>query len=683
MVETAHKTERMTASQSVSDALLETVRLRAQLRLHWMQSSAGKSSMIEDHVESATEEDAFYESDSSAVVLCERIYEADLSLSQMPEWEALCVTFSLSPFEMHLLALCVASGADPHLARVYAYLHDDPGGAHATPWLAACLFQTPVTPLTPQSPLFRWRLATPAGGSLPPWTVSSPWSADPYVLQWLLGSPIADPNLASTGVSFIGRNDGASALSLYPAVQCDIERFIRSVQNSSLERANEYHPVEVELVGPTGSGKCTLAAQCAASLDFDLITADVDLLLHRAGSVSAEETAIRVIRMALLTQSAVYWAHSELLKQDVLESVPRNPDLVFFGTEDASRVLRRSQVPHMAYVLPALDRDTRSALWRKITPHPVLPVIEQLLLTPAEIAAAAHVACAGPEAVIAACSESLRGIARDLFVRLPCPFTWDDIVLPSHTRDHLRELEQQVELRWQVYEDWGFQRLCPVGLGITAMFSGPSGTGKTMAAQVLARSLDLQLYRVDLSGVMSKYIGETEKKLKQVFDACERSNVLLFFDEADALFGQRTRVEHAHDRFANIEIDYLLQRMEQFDGIAVLATNRRNDLDKAFLRRIRFIVEFPSPGPSERRALWKRALPDVSPRGEELLEPINWDLLADKLEMTGAEITAAALNAAFLAKADSGRITMTHVLRAARRELGKQGVMLRAADWEG
>jgi SpoVK/Ycf46/Vps4 family AAA+-type ATPase len=236
-----------------------------------------------------------------------------------------------------------------------------------------------------------------------------------------------------------------------------------------------------------------------------------------------------------------------------------------------------------------------------------------------------------------------------------------------------------------VYEDWGFERLCPLGKGITALFAGPSGTGKTMAAQVVARSLDLDLYRVDLAGVINKYIGETEKRLKQVFDHCERANVLLFFDEADALFGQRMQVKDSHDRFANIEIDYLLQRMEQFDGIAVLATNRKNDLDAAFLRRIRFVVDFLPPGPEERLRLWKTALPERTPAGEPLLGEIDWQYLADKLTLTGADIKNAVLAAAFLARADGdgSRIAMRHLVRAARRELTKHGVILRTTLWEG
>src|SRR5437763_7795255 len=164
--------------------------------------------------------------------------------------------------------------------------------------------------------------------------------------------------------------------------------------------------------------------------------------------------------------------------------------------------------------------------------------------------------------------------------------------------------------------------------------------------------------RVDLAGVMNKYIGETEKRIKEVFDLSERGNVLLFFDEADALFGQRTQVKDAHDRFANIEIDYLLQRMEQFDGIAVLATNRKGDLDSAFLRRIRFIVDFMQPGPAERLAIWHRVLPERAPSGEPLIESIDWDFLAATLNMSGADITAAALSAAFLARAEGTRIGM-------------------------
>jgi SpoVK/Ycf46/Vps4 family AAA+-type ATPase len=198
-----------------------------------------------------------------------------------------------------------------------------------------------------------------------------------------------------------------------------------------------------------------------------------------------------------------------------------------------------------------------------------------------------------------------------------------------------------------------------------------------MAAQVLARSLDLTLYRVDLAGVVNKYIGETEKRLRDVFDACERSGGLLFFDEADALFGSRFQAKEAHDRFANIEIDYLLQRIEQFDGIAILATNRKNDLDTAFLRRLRFVCDFLPPGKPERLNLWRKALPASSPTGEDILGEIDFQGLADHIDLNGAQIKAIALGAAFLARSEGTKINMKHIELAAAREFGKQGLRLR------
>ena len=266
---------------------------------------------------------------------------------------------------------------------------------------------------------------------------------------------------------------------------------------------------------------------------------------------------------------------------------------------------------------------------------------------------------------------------------LPLPYTWDDLVLSPATAAHLRELEAQARDRGQVLDDWGFSRLTSPGRGTTALFSGPSGTGKTMAAQVLARSLGLDLYRVDLAGVVSKYIGETEKHLRALFEASERAPVLLLFDEADALFGKRTQVNDAHDRYANIEIDYVLQRMEQFDGLAVLATNRRGDLDTALVRRLRFIIGFAPPSPHERERLWRLALEDArDAEGRPLVAELDWARLARELDLTGAGIKSAAVAAAFLARSDGGLICERHVLAAARRELEKQGVVVRPGQMD-
>ena len=254
----------------------------------------------------------------------------------------------------------------------------------------------------------------------------------------------------------------------------------------------------------------------------------------------------------------------------------------------------------------------RLQLWASLTTAQAPPAVAEWALRPAEIRVAAYAAAAGDEEVGEVCRRLLMAGTPELLSPLPLPFTWADLVLSQATTTHLRELQAQAAARAQVLDDWRFSRLTSLGRGTTALFAGPSGTGKTMAAQVLARSLGLSLYRVDLAGVVSKYIGETEKHLRELFGACERAPVLLLFDEADALFGKRTQVSDAHDRYANIEIDYMLQRMEQFDGIAVLATNRKADLDTAFVRRLRFIIDFAPPTADERERLWRLALEGAS-----------------------------------------------------------------------
>jgi SpoVK/Ycf46/Vps4 family AAA+-type ATPase len=229
----------------------------------------------------------------------------------------------------------------------------------------------------------------------------------------------------------------------------------------------------------------------------------------------------------------------------------------------------------------------------------------------------------------------------------------------------LRQIADQVPQRTTVYEDWGFGRQMNRGLGISTLFAGDSGTGKTMAAEIVANHLRLDLYRIDLSAVVSKYIGETEKNLRRLFDAAEEGGAILFFDEADALFGKRSEVKDSHDRYANIEVNYLLQRMESYQGLAIMATNARKALDGAFVRRLRFIVSFPFPGIADRRLMWEKALPPETPVG-----PLDVDRLS-RLNLTGGSISNVALNAAFLSARSGGPVTMESVLEAARAEFRK------------
>jgi ATP-dependent 26S proteasome regulatory subunit len=267
--------------------------------------------------------------------------------------------------------------------------------------------------------------------------------------------------------------------------------------------------------------------------------------------------------------------------------------------------------------------------------------------------------------------RSIEGLAE----KIESSRSFDELVLPAEALQQLREIASQVEQRGRVYEQWGFGTKLSRGKGISALFAGPSGTGKTMAAEVLARHLQLDLYRIDLANVISKYIGETEKNLKRVFDAAEESGAILFFDEADALFGKRSEVRDSHDRYANIEINYLLQRMEDYRGLAILATNRKSLLDQAFLRRLRFLVDFPFPTVADRVRIWRGAFPRKASLGA-----LDFDCLG-RMEIAGGNICNIALNAAFLAAGAGGSINMEHVLTAARREYAKIDKMVLESEF--
>jgi len=254
---------------------------------------------------------------------------------------------------------------------------------------------------------------------------------------------------------------------------------------------------------------------------------------------------------------------------------------------------------------------------------------------------------------------------------------WSELVLPTDALRQLRELCARAAEGETVFERWGFGRAIARARGAHALFAGPSGTGKTMAAEVLAHELGVDLFRVDLSAVVSKYIGETEKNLERVFRAAEDANGVLFFDEADALFGRRSEVSDAHDRYANVEISYLLQRMEAFDGVSVLATNLRAHLDEAFLRRLSFAVHFPFPDAEHRRAIWSRVWPAETPRSDDL----DLDFVAQAFELSGGNIRNVAVAAAFLAASDGGPISLRHVLHAIAREYEKLGKSLDSSAW--
>ncbi|MBL8893247.1 MAG: ATP-binding protein, partial [Rhizobiales bacterium] len=329
--------------------------------------------------------------------------------------------------------------------------------------------------------------------------------------------------------------------------------------------------------------------------------------------------------------------------------------------------------------LDSLDVEDRMQLWLEaLGPHPadvhntVATVAAQFKFGPRAIAAAA----AEGGDLWQACRERASRELDELADRVVPRVGWDDIVLPPDVLHDLKAAAAQMHYQALVYGAHGFARKYPRGRGISVLLSGPSGVGKTMAAEVVAGDLALDLYRIDLSRVVSKYIGETEKNLRAVFDAAEASGAVLLFDEADALFGKRSEVKDSHDRYANIEVSYLLQRMESYGGLAILATNMKSHLDAAFLRRLRYVIDVPFPDFAARRLIWFKAFPHEMPRAT-----LDFDALA-RLDVAGGSIAVIAINAAFVAAADGAPLDMNHLARAARAEFRKLDRELRL-NWIG
>jgi AAA+ superfamily predicted ATPase len=693
------------AARAAEPRWLAEVRLRASRRVLWLRhlwaqpGYEGEQPLAISHsevdraltspAEAADAERAFYRCDERAAAIDAQIaalagQPGDARLDHLVSALGLCTA------EAALFMLAAAAAADPAISRVFGYLLDIGEAADPTPSLAAALFGLGGEPLPgPDSALLRWLLAAPVAAGRDAFACTTGWRADTALLPALVGPAGQGGSDAAARRALVAAADWSSGASgrvvepprgpvLQPEALAEIVEFVQMIGGGG----EAGPPIELELVGAAGSGRTALAAQVAARLGLRLVAVDAAALAARA---DAADAAIREARRARLDGSVLAWEHAEALPAELWRVIPAAP-LTFLSVREPAgspggtagpRSIRRS-----VHCGPIARRD-RLRLWSSLAATQAPAAVAEWALRPAEICVAARVAPAGNREVGEVCRRLLMAGTPELVSPLPLPYTWDDLVLSPATAAHLRELEAQARDRGLVLDDWGFSRLTSPARGTTALFSGPSGTGKTMAAQVLARSLGLDLYRVDLAGVVSKYIGETEKHLRTLFEACERAPVLLLFDEADALFGKRTQVNDAHDRYANIEIDYVLQRMEQFDGLAVLATNRKGDLDTALVRRLRFIIGFAPPSPLERERLWRLALEDArGVEGGPLVGELDWARLARELDLTGAGIKSAAVAAAFLARSDGGLICERHVLAAARRELEKQGVVVRPGQMD-
>lgn len=603
--------------------------------------------------------------------------------------------FALSRFEYRAVLVCLAPELDRKYDTLYAYLHDDITRKRPSIGLIVDLAcdhdaegRAGHAPLTDHSVLFRAEIlqktidpASPSGSS----GFAQFLRLDPRILAFLLDRSHIDSRLLGLVQMFPPAAD--RQIFVDPSIEQRVVRLLERFGTLDAKR------LVLHLHGPEGVGRREFALKACARLGCPLVTLDVKALLHSGPDF---ERLLRLaFREGLLMRAAIYLQDAQALLGEeagpqltlVARTAAELGWLVFIaGEEPWSRPGVFRDASFYSVALPMPDATRREAAWRRsLSGHPVpeswaSELAGQYRLTPGRIEDA--VASATLEA--AARAESSRLELADLYrasrrqsrhrlgelaVKIEPRASWEQLILPADQVAQLREICSQVRHQHEVLGEWGFGRTARRSRGISALFSGPSGTGKTLSAEVVAAELQLDLYKVDLSGVVSKYVGETEKNLARIFQEAETSNAILFFDEADALFARRTKVSDAHDRYANIETSYLLQRVEAYEGIVVLATNLRENMDEAFTRRIRFIIEFPFPDEMSRRRIWAAHFPDEAP----LSPDIDVDYLARELEIAGGGIRNIVLNAAYLTASNGRVIEMDHLLHAARREYEKMG----------
>jgi len=596
-----------------------------------------------------------------------------------PALMVLAERLGLGEFERHTLLLCAAMELDTRMGALCAKAQQDPARNYPTFALALTLFDQPAwDALSPERPLRFWRLIEINQPGAQP-LITSALKADERIVNYIKGLNYLDDRLAPL-VMPVARNDAP-----LPPSQADVaDVIVRQLQR--LQGSGRL-PV-FQLLGSDSQSKLQIVQHALAQIDLTLYRVNADALPTQTAD---HETFMRLWqRESALLPIALYVDAAQVERSGnphataIHRLFSRHPGVVFLDTRDAWPELGRDSISlDIAKPTPAEQHAVwAAALGATGGDHPAR-LSGQFNLNAAEIrnlaADALAVSDGEPDALGAvvwdACVSQARPALDQLAHALQPKATWEDLELAAPEKTLLRQIAAQVKARKAVYDDWGFRERMNRGLGICVLFAGESGTGKTMAAEVIANDLGLALYRIDLSAVVSKFIGETEKNLRRVFDAAEDSGAILLFDEADALFGKRSAVKDSHDRYANIEINYLLQRMEAYRGLAILATNMRSSLDDAFQRRLRFIVNFAFPGLAERKAIWEKAFPSKTP-----LAGIDYQRLA-KLNVTGGSVTNIAINAAFLAAHAGSPVTMPIILDAARAEFRKLEKPFSEADF--
>jgi AAA+ superfamily predicted ATPase len=624
-------------------------------------------------------------------------------------------TFELSSFDIDVVLIALAPELDLRYERLYAYLQDDVTKKRPTVDLALNLLSESAAEKITQrnrfgscAPLIRQRLIRLISD---PNLVHPPLLAhylklDDQIIRFLLGQMDLDSRLAAC-CELERAPVGAPDLRLRGEIASALPRLASRVRQTR-------EPVSLCFHGPQSKSKLQTAKALAAQAGKSILAMD----LARAARANADlsETVRLAVREAWFGDSLLFLDAARLSDNErqaslsVLfeEVLGDSHGITVLATEEIWIPSGQTPARVVNVPFPVPQFSERQECWKANTTTMPVQVEEvsvlasRFHLTTEQIVGAVSAAgshalwrsVASSSSVESSFSSDHSTTLDDLFLgaRTQCGrelaavarkvnliYSWDDIVLPADTVLQLREMCDRVTHRERVFSEWGFERKLSLGNGVNALFAGPSGTGKTMAAEIIANELGLDLYKIDLSGVVSKYIGETEKNLDHVFRAAESANAILFFDEADALFGKRSEVHDSHDRYANIEISYLLQKMEEYEGISILASNLRQNMDEAFVRRLAFTVLFPFPSEEDRRRIWTGMWPACTPLASDL----DFSYISRRFKFSGGNIKNVALAAAFLAASDGGIVTMQHLFQATQREFEKMGKRLTEAELYG
>lgn len=612
----------------------------------------------------------------AAVRQAHQALEQDKRLSTV---DLLAKRFKLTVFEKEILLLCLAFELDPSTADRFARLQPQP---HPTFALAFRIFakSSQWKVLLPDRPLQRFRLIElESSRGLP--MMASGLRLCPTIVHYLQGIPVPD-----SWITNLARHVSPPS---EPLTDWQLE------QSAAIEQYALRSESLIHLYGPAPDQALLIAGHLARDWRRTLYRVDGISFSMSQGELSEftdvwrRDSILYGLCLAIDAEKISAQSGDDLMRQ-----------ISFFASQIDSPIflISREQLAvqddHVvSFELPQTPVRDRVAMWRNCLPEQTPQRQDLAIRLGDQFSARASVVrgiCEDVSTLISndeidpesiersawhLCRVRSRPNLDGLAARIETNVTWEDLILPPPQKDLLHQIAEQSGSRWRVHQQWGMADRLNRNLGISALFAGESGTGKTLAAEVIAGELNLDLYRVDLSSVVNKYIGETEKRLRKLFDTFDSCGAILFVDECDALFGPRSEVRDSHDRYANIGVNYLLQRLEEFRGLLILATNNPTTLDPAFLRRLRFVVNFEMPDAQQRMKIWRRILPPTAGKQSERVIPtenLDYDRLAD-FPLSGGNILNIAMNAAFTAapRGDSARVTMQDVLRATRDEMVK------------